>query len=197
MTLLFYLGTIIFTVVVSTLGDQVVAHEYLGNFLWLRAAADNVTHGLVGLICWVAACGPRCFPASLREGILCGFIACALDVDHFVAAASVKIEDATRLRARPFLHCTSIVILAILIIMLAARLTGQLQLYHLTLMASVAVTSHHLRDSLRRGLWLWPYGSTPPVKIGFYYAGLGCIILVASLGIRTSLQKEDPIVSLV
>lgn len=92
MTLLFYLGTIIFTVVVSTLGDKVVAHEYLGNFLWLRAAADNVTHGLVGLICWMAACGPRCFPASLREGILCGFIACALDVDHFVAAGSVKIE---------------------------------------------------------------------------------------------------------
>uniref|UniRef100_A0A6B0UQ96 Transmembrane protein 267 n=1 Tax=Ixodes ricinus TaxID=34613 RepID=A0A6B0UQ96_IXORI len=127
MPVLFYLGTIIFTVVVSTLGDQ----------------------------------------------------------------------DATRLRARPFLHCTSIVILAILMVMLAARLTGQLQLYHLTLMASVAVTSHHLRDSLRRGLWLWPYGSTPPVKIGFYYAGLGCIILVASLGIRTSLQKEEPNVSLV
>ncbi|CAN7989267.1 unnamed protein product [Ixodes hexagonus] len=197
MSLLFYLGSSIFTVVVSTIGDKTVAHEYLRNFLWLRAAADNVTHGLIGVICWAAVCGPSLFPASVRESILCGLIASAVDIDHFLAAASLKIEDATSLRSRPFLHCTSIVMVTILTVMLVARLTGQLQLYHLTLMASVAVTSHHLRDSLRRGLWLWPYGSTPPVKIGFYYAGLACVVLMASLGMRNNLQVQEPIVRLV
>ena len=32
----------------------------------------------------------------------------------------------------------------------------------------VAVISHHLRDGNRRGLWFWPFGSTPPLPYWLY-----------------------------
>ena len=35
-------------------------------------------------------------------------------------------------------------------------------------MCIISVTSHHLRDGDRRGLWVVPYGSTPPIPHKLY-----------------------------
>jgi hypothetical protein len=32
----------------------------------------------------------------------------------------------------------------------------------------VSFFTHHIRDSCRRGIWLWPFGSTPPIPYYLY-----------------------------
>lgn len=187
-TLLHYIVFSAATIIVSAVGDLVCAHNSLARFPWLRAASDNATHGLVAAFCWIMVSGRPISAESLRDTLLCALVACALDIDHFIAAASFQIRDATSLVSRPYLHCTSVVMFCIFLVMAASRLGGHRQIQKLTVIASVAVTSHHLRDSLRRGLWLWPLGSTSPVKLQYYYAGLVCIVIAASLWTQSKLQ---------
>ena len=40
------------------------------------------------------------------------------------------------------------------------------------LIALTAVLSHHIRDANRRGLWFWPFGSTPPIVPDILYMTL-------------------------
>ena len=79
----------------------------------------------------------------------------------------VFFQDALHLNRRPFLHATTIVfILApILQVWFAQNISF---LRSLPYMFVVAVISHHLRDGNRRGLWFWPFGSTPPVPYWLY-----------------------------
>jgi hypothetical protein len=39
-----------------------------------------------------------------------------------------------------------------------------------TVAVAVAVSTHHLRDATRRGLWCWPLGSTPPLPYPLFLA---------------------------
>ncbi|RWR99236.1 transmembrane protein C5orf28-like isoform X2, partial [Dinothrombium tinctorium] len=39
-------------------------------------------------------------------------------------------------------------------------------------MLFVASSTHHLRDGLRRGLWLYPFANTPPLNPILYFASL-------------------------
>lgn len=41
-------------------------------------------------------------------------------------------------------------------------------MYKFSWILAAAFLSHHIRDSKRRGLWLWPLGSTPPLPIVLY-----------------------------
>lgn len=56
----------------------------------------------------------------------------------------------------------------------------------LSWIAMVAVLSHHIRDATRRGLWLWPLGSTPPIP---YF---GYIFLLALLPLITAYVIVQP-----
>ncbi|KAH9381350.1 hypothetical protein HPB48_000405 [Haemaphysalis longicornis] len=107
---LFYVVSGALTVAVSTAGDLILVHCTLP---WLRAVADNVTHGLVGLLCWMMVSGKPLQTSNLLDSLLGGLFACAVDVDHFLAAGSFRIEDATNLKTRPFLHCSSVVLAAL------------------------------------------------------------------------------------
>ena len=42
-------------------------------------------------------------------------------------------------------------------------------LQRLLLLFETSIISHHLRDAHRRGLWLWPLGSTPPIQPSWVY----------------------------
>lgn len=174
--------------IVSTVGDIVILHSYFKTFPLLRAVWDNATHGLVAVICWMLTCGKFSCVTAWKESLLCGVIACAVDVDHFIAAGSVKIKDVTNLKNRPFLHCTSVVLFVVVLLTAMAKLRGQAQLYRLGVIAFAAVFSHHLRDALRRGLWMWPYGSTPPVRLEVYYFGLVSLAIVCAFATRTSVS---------
>lgn len=195
---LFYVVSGALTVAVSTAGDLILVHCTLP---WLRAVADNVTHGLVGLLCWMMVSGKPLQTSNLLDSLLGGLFACAVDVDHFLAAGSFRIEDATNLKTRPFLHCSSVVLAALSASALAGRLCGHAQIYKVSLIALVAVASHHLRDSIRRGLWLWPLGSTGPLKLYMYYLGLACTVLLATLAMKLAPQAAStthiPLVRLV
>ncbi|XP_077487289.1 LOW QUALITY PROTEIN: transmembrane protein 267 [Amblyomma americanum] len=184
----FYLLAAALTVAVSATGDFVTAQSKLP---WLRALADNATHGLVALLCWVMVSGKPLQAANVQDSILCGLFGCAVDVDHFLAAKSLKIEDATNLGTRPFLHCSSVVLASLLAAALMGKLYGQVLVYKVALIALVAVASHHLRDSIRRGLWLWPFGSTSPLKLYAYYAGLAFTVLIAAAAVRLVPQQRD------
>ncbi|KAH8021539.1 hypothetical protein HPB51_015935 [Rhipicephalus microplus] len=85
----FYLFTAALTAAVSTAGDYVTG---LARLPWLRALADNATHGLIAFLCWVMVSGRTLRKASLLESLLSGLFGCAVDVDHFLAARSLKIE---------------------------------------------------------------------------------------------------------
>lgn len=184
---LFYIVSGALTVAVSTVGDLILVHC---SMPWLRAVADNVTHGLVGLLCWMMVSGKPLQATNLQDSVLGGLFACAVDVDHFLAAGSFSIEDATNLKTRPFLHCSSVVLASLSASALAGRLCGHAQVYKVALIALVAVASHHLRDSIRRGLWLWPFGSTSPLKLYMYYLGLACTVLLAALAMK--LEPQAP-----
>jgi hypothetical protein len=78
---------------VALLGDHVVAHNTLSEDV--RAVADNLTHGAIGLLTWhivTAHLADLSFTARLSEVILCGLLSSAIDLDHFAAARSFRIQ---------------------------------------------------------------------------------------------------------
>ncbi|KAH7947070.1 hypothetical protein HPB52_007501 [Rhipicephalus sanguineus] len=85
----FYLLGAAMTAAVSTAGDYVTG---LCRLPWIRALADNATHGLIAFLCWLMVSGQPLRKASLLDSLLSGLFGCAVDVDHFVAARSLKIE---------------------------------------------------------------------------------------------------------
>merc|ERR1712181_163529 len=92
------------------------------------------------------------------------FCSTVIDVDHFLAAGSLRIKDAVNLPSRPLLHCSSLLLLPLL---LALLLRHSLHLRPLLLLLT-CVFSHHLRDSIRRGLWFCPVGQTPSLPFPLY-----------------------------
>ena len=58
---------------------------------YLRALVDNSAHGLIAFVSWcvVSEIQTR---KDLLDAILCGLIACVIDVDHFIAAKSCRLQ---------------------------------------------------------------------------------------------------------
>jgi len=155
----------------------------------LRAVVDNGAHGLIAFCSWNVVVLPRnLFDVSeFLPSCLCAFLACFIDVDHFLLASSWSLSAATSLDRRPPFH-TSIPLVSL------SAFVGCLRKYYdwetaegrtrfgsgwpgwsaiLGPMALVAVTTHHARDALRRGIWLWPFHSTrhtPPLPYPVVYA---------------------------
>lgn len=78
-------------------------------------------------------------------------------------------QDATHLNRRPFLHCSNIPFIVLIVFILCANLrTFRLNIW--LAMVLTALTSHHIRDATRRGFWIRPYGDTPPLPYVVYVA---------------------------
>ena len=58
---------------------------------YLKAALDNTAHGIIALVSWciISEIQTR---KDLIDAIVCGIIACGIDVDHFIAARSFKLQ---------------------------------------------------------------------------------------------------------
>ncbi len=52
----------------------------------------------------------------------------------------------------------------------------------------IAIATHHLRDAQRRGLWLWPLGSTPPINFKILYITSMFSIVFVAKWIRNKLD---------
>ncbi|XP_075161418.1 transmembrane protein 267 isoform X2 [Haematobia irritans] len=161
-----YMRIIVATLTCLTclLGDNFV--EINQNPL-LKALADNATHAAIGALSGIAFAVQFYEKTSNIFGWLLIFICftCSslIDVDHFIAAKSWNLEDATNLTRRPFLHCSTIAAL----ILIAYICTSSLNYLKSSLILGTllcAFITHHSRDAVRRGYWFYPWGNTEKIS---------------------------------
>lgn len=147
----------------------------LGSYgVGLRAVADSVTHGLVGGWCWVNVVllqGEQFTAVRVLQVVVCLLMATTLDLDHFIEARSLSLKDALNLPNRPFAHNTTVILTCaglLYLLFYCCPNLGAPSTKELPLMFLISTLSHHLRDADRRGLWLGPLFSTPPIPYKIY-----------------------------
>ncbi|CAL8341534.1 unnamed protein product [Arctogadus glacialis] len=154
--------------VACVLADHALQLSVLQQQLWLRAGLDNATHALVGLWSWAIVIGLR-KRSDVYEVLLAGLLASLIDLDHFYTAGSLSLKAAVSLPHRPPLHCSSLIpvlCLSLRLLMSLARLKDAW--CSLPWMLFVSMTTHHVRDAVRRGLWVCPLGNTAPIPYWLY-----------------------------
>jgi len=72
----------------------------------------------------------------------------------------MSLQHALSLSSRPMFHASTLIPMIAASIYIVSLYLKDPRLKVLTLMFLVAWTSHHIRDSTRRGLWFPPFGST-------------------------------------
>ncbi|CAM1319488.1 C5orf28 (predicted) [Pycnogonum litorale] len=171
---LIFLCLNILLISICIIGDNLT--NILPSNTWTKAVIDNAIHGLLGFISWFIVLFPvsskrmvsDSMSAHVFQSLICVTIACAIDIDHFVHAKSFDLQDVVTLSSRPFLHCTTVPIVMLVILLLYGRLKSSRMLILLAWLIFVAFISHHLRDSTRRGLWFFYFGSTEPLPYNVY-----------------------------
>lgn len=142
---------------------------------WLRALSDNAVHGVIGMWSWAIVIGIK-KKTDLREIILAGFLASVIDVDHFLLAGSLSLKAALTLPRRPFLHCSTVIPVVVLTLKFTMHLFKLKDSWcFLPWMLLISWTSHHIRDGIRHGLWICPFGKTSPLPFWLY------VIITSSL----------------
>ncbi|KAK9498523.1 hypothetical protein O3M35_003139 [Rhynocoris fuscipes] len=158
-----------------------------------RAFTDSLTHGLIGLITWIVVVQlyrGKFLVSKTFEVILSGFIASAIDVDHFIYNRSFDINEALHLgEHRPIFHSTSLLIVSTVVPYIFSLVYRIFWLNRLSWIILVSGMSHHIRDATRRGLWFYPIGSTKPLPKYLYIALLG-ILPHASFYLDTYIGKK-------
>ena len=167
-----------------------------------HAVVDNVSHSLLGVVSWLATAASAAYmtsgddePSSSssssssppprsrmmkvgREAVLAGLFASLMDLDHFLAARSLRLKDATSPgggTGRPFAHSLAFVVVATVLggLFWRSRRSGAI--------FAVAGLSHQLRDARRRGMWLasTPEGSAISTRplVDWQYLLLLCVAL--------------------
>ena len=148
--------------------DRLLRFPIIQHNDWLRAISDNIVHGVIGMWSWAVVTGIR-KKSDFGEVLLAGFLASVIDVDHFFQARSLSLQAALTLPRRPFLHCSTVIPIAVLSVKLAVHLFKLRDSWRfLPWMILVSWTSHHIRDGIRHGLWICPFGKTPPLPSSFY-----------------------------
>lgn len=182
------------TIVACTclLGDSLVDIFQTKNRPLAAAICDNLTHGIIGALTTLLVLHhyhDRIPFAEHKLLIAFGFFAATIiDVDHFIEAQSIRLEvwtkqlyiyilfknislnstqDATNLSHRPFLHCSNIPFIILLLFIVG----NYFQSFRLNLWLAIlfmAFFVHHTRDATRRGFWIRPYGHTTPIPYVAY-----------------------------
>ena len=107
-----------------------------------RAVADNATHAAIAAVVWLLVewLGVACHHDSadmlkatdlqverlrrtpvaelmraefVGKAVACGVVASLMDLDHFVMASSLRLEDATSLESRPVLHSSTAAVMLV------------------------------------------------------------------------------------
>ncbi|XP_006898666.1 PREDICTED: transmembrane protein C5orf28 homolog [Elephantulus edwardii] len=150
--------------------DRLLQFSLIQHNVWLRALADNAVHCVIGMWSWAVVIGVR-KKNDLGEIMLAGFLASVIDIDHFFLAGSLSLKAALALPRRPPLHCSTVipaVALALRVVMHLFRIKDSWCV--LPWMLFISWTSHHVRDGIRHGLWLCPFGKTSPLPFWLYVA---------------------------
>ncbi|KAG5897046.1 hypothetical protein JTB14_025863 [Gonioctena quinquepunctata] len=88
---------------------------------------------------------------------------------------SFRLKDATSLKTRPPLHCSTFPLVTCALLLSISYILQAQTLKRIALIILTAFLSHHTRDATRRGYWVFPFGSTPPIPYGLYVV-LTCLI---------------------
>jgi len=176
--------------------------------LTLRRILDNSGHFLTAAILWATVRLIHGFSLSDRlvtlESFTCGLLASIIDIDHAFFIKSVA-PNPLYLTYRPILHCSTLMLVIVLIFLLMSISSRLWWLHSLSFMCLISWSSHHLRDSLRRGLWFWPIGTTKSLNYQLYLVILvlippltanlmnltGTLILIARDGGRDKLHRKE------
>ena len=168
---------------------QCVAFDYVTRYravgAWplphlLVALCDNAGHALLAGSSYthaalVAGPLPHGLRAVVAGAVIAAAVASCMDADHFLEAWSVQLTDATSLQRRPFAH--SVYFMAVVVAVALSACGRPSGVWGCPPVAvTLAVTTHQLRDSIRRGFWCPPLGSTPPTPYLVY------LVLMASVG---------------
>ena len=128
---------------------------------------------------------------------------------QFLFHTSPPLQAATSLPRRPFAHASTLIPVGALLLHLllnCTKLTNSAPaLSALPAVFAVGVFSHHVRDAERRGVWLWPFGSTPPLPYVLYVATTCSLPVLVAYGnqvmflahqilthLRTGRAEESP-----
>lgn len=122
----------------------------------MLAIIDNFVHGVIGILSWTVVDPSSVLSGPSRDLILVGFGSLLIDIDHFFAARSLDLSRVLHAPYRGVLHCSGLLFL-IALTCLPFKPNWSLLLF-------VTFIPHHLRDSTRRGLYLYfPYVHTRPL----------------------------------
>ena len=74
--------------------DDALKVSFIRKIDILRAAVDNGGHGVIASLSWLAVVGCKDVTRknNLFEMFLCGLIASSIDIDHFLAAKSLRLK---------------------------------------------------------------------------------------------------------
>jgi len=96
---------------------------------------------------------------------------------------SAVLQAALSLAKRPTLHNSTLMLIISLCpavicgLLNFSRTSYRTVVIYLCCIFTVAWTTHHLRDGLRRGLWIAPFGHTPPIPQWLYLALIAAVPL--------------------
>ena len=162
-SVLWKLGNLLPIIFSCLLGDFLTFTYFINSGNFTKAISDSITHGVIALLSWYY------IEKSIKHSILCGIIAMLVDLDHFIEAKSLKLQNALNLPSRPFMHNSTIPVFSFIIISFlnySVIESKKLKLYNSLIF--VAIFSHQIRDSSRRGLWFSPLISNLPVPYLLY-----------------------------
>ncbi|XP_075989832.1 transmembrane protein 267 [Anticarsia gemmatalis] len=168
-----FLKAILSLVIICTayLGDFVVFKSKYSASFPFRAISDSIVHGSLGFLSslmFFSYENNLNSEASALNVLFCTILSSFIDIDHIFVAKSIYLKDLTNLKQRGIFHCTTFFLLITVILLLYSYLNRKLNIYILTFMVVLAFSSHHIRDGNRRGLWLYPFGSSPPIDKNLY-----------------------------
>ncbi|XP_063817810.1 transmembrane protein 267 [Pseudophryne corroboree] len=180
------------------LADRVQQASFIQQNDWLRSMSDNAIHGVIGMWSWAIVIGLR-KRSDFCEVLLAGFLASVIDLDHFFLAGSFSLKAALNLPHRPPLHCSTIIpVVAVALKFLMQLLRLKDSWCFLPWMLLISWTSHHVRDGVRHGLWLYPFGKTAPLPYWLYVAITAslpniCSLIMYLTGTREIMTKKHGI----
>ena len=106
------------------------------------------------------------------------------------------LQAAVSLPQRPPLHCSSLIpvlCLSLRLLMWLGRLKDAW--CSLPWMLFVSMATHHVRDAVRRGLWVCPFGNTAPLPYWLYVSTTAtlphlCSVLMYLTGARDVISAK-------
>ena len=73
--------------------DEALKVSFINKSAVLRSVVDNSGHGTIAFVSWCAVTGVEVNKRKdIIEMVLCAIIACAIDLDHFIAARSYSLK---------------------------------------------------------------------------------------------------------